>query len=220
MSSDWAACVRGRVERKNRFGSHRRERLPATRSYARLDCMGASALSFSGTLEELQKLVNDLGVNGTWSAPSEHQHQCKAKDGAVLNWFHSTGKLTFQGKSAASQELERQVTQALGQERASNAPPVVANFDNKKVFVVHGHDTVAREQLERILLILKLQPFVLQDNSSNGMTLIEALETHIDSGGTRFGIVLMTPDDIGSSKLPPMRRNLELVKMSSWRWGC
>jgi predicted nucleotide-binding protein len=71
-----------------------------------------------------------------------------------------------------------------------------------KVFVVHGHDTAAREQLELVLHKLGLDPYVLANTTGGGLTIIEALESHI--GGTndaaKFGIVLMTPDDVGYSK--------------------
>jgi len=76
------------------------------------------------------------------------------------------------------------------------------NNENKKVFVVHGHDAVAREQLELVLHKLGLYPFVLQNTSGGGLTIIEALEQEIgpNSNQARFGIVLLTPDDMGYVK--------------------
>jgi predicted nucleotide-binding protein len=70
------------------------------------------------------------------------------------------------------------------------------------VFVVHGHDTVAREQLELIIHNLGLDPFVLQNTGGGGLTNIEALEREIGpkADSARFGVVLLTPDDIGYSK--------------------
>ena len=68
--------------------------------------------------------------------------------------------------------------------------------------MVHGHDTVAREQLELALHKLKLDPFVLANTGDGGLTIIEALEKEIGPrpGRTRFGIVLLTPDDMGYAK--------------------
>jgi predicted nucleotide-binding protein len=66
------------------------------------------------------------------------------------------------------------------------------------IFVVHGRDETSREQLELILMRLGLQPFVLQVTGGGGDTLIEALERMIGkSAQSSFGIVLVTPDDIG-----------------------
>lgn len=82
------------------------------------------------------------------------------------------------------------------------APDTGKKGKNVRVFIVHGHDEVAREQLELVLHKLGLEPFVLANTGGGGMTLIEALENEIGPGGDRcrFGIVLMTPDDVGYSK--------------------
>jgi predicted nucleotide-binding protein len=71
-----------------------------------------------------------------------------------------------------------------------------------RVFVVHGHDATAREQLELILHRLGRDPFVPANTGGGGMTIIEALEQEIraDQTGVHFGIVLLTPDYIGYAK--------------------
>jgi predicted nucleotide-binding protein len=87
-----------------------------------------------------------------------------------------------------------------------------------KIFVVHGHDQTSREQLELILHKLGLEPFVLANSSGGGLTIIEALEEEIGKeGNSKFGIVLLTPDDLGYSKLedaskaqPRARQNVVL----------
>jgi predicted nucleotide-binding protein len=73
---------------------------------------------------------------------------------------------------------------------------------SKRVFVVHGHDHTAREQLELVLHRLGLDPFVLANTGGGGLSLAEALEKEIGPrpGQCRFGIVLLTPDDMGFSK--------------------
>ncbi len=67
---------------------------------------------------------------------------------------------------------------------------------------MHGHDNTAREQLELVLHKLGLNPFVLANTGGGGQTIIEALEkeTGPGPGRARFGIVLMTPDDVGYAK--------------------
>ena len=56
--------------------------------------------------------------------------------------------------------------------------------------------------MELILHRLGLNPFVLANTSGGGLTIIEALENEIGPGGdsARFGIVLLTPDDMGYAK--------------------
>jgi predicted nucleotide-binding protein len=76
------------------------------------------------------------------------------------------------------------------------------NKSSKKIFVVHGHDAGALGELELILHRLELDPFILQNTAGSGLTIIEALEKEIGphSGAARFGIVLLTADDIGYAK--------------------
>ncbi|EPO8171187.1 TIR domain-containing protein, partial [Enterobacter hormaechei] len=61
--------------------------------------------------------------------------------------------------------------------------------------------------------------FILQNTGGTGLTIIEDLEREIGQGqtATRFGIVLLTPDDVGYSKrdgqeaaLPRARQNVVL----------
>ena len=69
---------------------------------------------------------------------------------------------------------------------------------NRKVFVVYGHDTNARTQLEAILRRWDLEPLILDQLASSGQTIIEKLEEYTPKAS--FGIVLATPDDIGYAK--------------------
>jgi predicted nucleotide-binding protein len=69
---------------------------------------------------------------------------------------------------------------------------------SKKVFIVHGHDVGARESVRRVLHLLGLDPIILQDQASQGLTLIEKFETH--SKGVGFAVALLTPDDLGNAQ--------------------
>jgi predicted nucleotide-binding protein len=168
-------------------------------------------LKFKGSRDNLIGKIESLGYSidvreiGT-------QVQIKTMDGAILNWYSSTGTVNYQGDAAASQQLKARLEPILG----SSAPttqslsPAVcateiipAKVESKgKVFVVHGHDQTSREQLELIVHKLGLDPFVLQNTGGAGLTIIEALEQEIGptSAEVKFGIVLLTPDDFGYSK--------------------
>jgi predicted nucleotide-binding protein len=66
---------------------------------------------------------------------------------------------------------------------------------------VHGRDHDARDQLDLILRKLGLLPYILQVTGGGGDTLIEALERMIGKSAlSAFGIVLVTPDDMGYLK--------------------
>lgn len=64
---------------------------------------------------------------------------------------------------------------------------------SKKVFVVHGHDEVAKTSLEVFLHEIGLEPIVLHRQADVGMTIIEKFEKHSDVG---YAFILLTPDEI------------------------
>jgi predicted nucleotide-binding protein len=69
---------------------------------------------------------------------------------------------------------------------------------SRKVFVVYGHDTRARTDLEAMLRRWKLEPIILPQLTNEGETLIEKLERAM--GDAVFAVVLVTPDDEGYPK--------------------
>jgi len=65
---------------------------------------------------------------------------------------------------------------------------------NRKVFIVHGHDELAKQTVARFVSQLDLTPIILHEQPNKGRTIIEKLEAHTS---VDFAIVLLTPDDIG-----------------------
>ncbi len=160
---------------------------------------------YRGSIEDLKTLIASAGFTIISTEEKENLQQIKTDEGAILNWY-KTGTLQYQGNKIQAEKLKIALSEASGlpKAKASSATPPSLNSsespaNNKKVFVVHGHDAQAREQLELVLHKLGLNPFVLQNSSGGGLTIIEALEKEIGPrpGAARFGIVLMTPDDMG-----------------------
>lgn len=151
-------------------------------------------MKFHGSPEELKKKIEASGVPGQWPVVSEERIQFRSQRGTVLNWWKSTGTISFQGPETDRQALEAVLNK--------DAPMAVSSDSQKnKIFIVHGHDATAREQLELILHKLGLDPFILMNTSGDGLTIIEALESQIGKKpSAEFGIVLMTPDDVGYAK--------------------
>ncbi len=158
---------------------------------------------FKGKFEELQETLSKAGCNGQW-ADIANGKQFKSEEGGILNWYTATGRINFQGPAPAKNKLLEQLggKPAVAIPAPYAAPAAAPAKVKEKVFVVHGHDSVAREQLELVLHKLGLDPYVLANTGGGGLTIIEALESHIGSHteGAQFGIVLMTPDDLGYSK--------------------
>ena len=172
-------------------------------------------MKYTGTIEELMAAVECVGSTIQEHKDMGNQQQIKTSEGAILNWYKSTGTLHFQGKADPRDNLQSALMSHLfgsadaPQPAAPKIPPVIVkktesivSTDNKKIFVVHGHDFATREQLELIIHKLGLNPFVLANTAGGGLTIIEALEQEIGPGENRarFGIVLLTPDDMGYSK--------------------
>lgn len=72
-------------------------------------------------------------------------------------------------------------------------------FPSNDVFVVHGHDETAKEQLARFLEKLGLKAIILHEQPDQGRTIIEKFEDYAEQVG--FAVILLTPDDLGAGKV-------------------
>ncbi len=154
------------------------------------------AKEFHEGIEALKARVTASGIKGKWSEDANGKHMFRSQRNGILNYWPATGTIQCQGKAELKAELE-----AIFQEGAAVevVGKVASPSEKTKIFVVHGHDTPALEQLELILRRLGLDPYILQNNDGESKTIIEALEQQIYNEAA-FGIVLMTPDDFGYSK--------------------
>lgn len=80
---------------------------------------------------------------------------------------------------------------------AADAPSQNSPSKSKKVFVVHGHDDIAKTNLEVFLHEIGLEPVVLHRQADEGLTIIEKFEKHSDVG---YAFILLTPDEISYLK--------------------
>jgi predicted nucleotide-binding protein len=151
---------------------------------------------FHGSLDQLKQIIANAGYEGEWQEKPNSCWRFASRDKAGLNWSSSKGTLWFDGPEAVKTRLHSAIVSEIG----DDAPgPAKNSLDT--IFVVHGHDDAAREQLELILHRLGLRPFVLQNTDGGGLTIIERLEAMIGKNpASSFGIVLMTPDDVGYAK--------------------
>lgn len=113
----------------------------------------------------------------------QHGKRLRLSNGSIVNWYNS-GKYVVQGKS---QEETKNLLDDKHQK-----------INNRKIFVVYGHDDIARTQLEALLRRWDLEPIILDQQASGGQTIIEKLEEYSEEIG--YAIVLATPDDDGKAK--------------------
>lgn len=144
------------------------------------------------TKEQKELIINKLDkqVSGAWSKPSDTLDQFTSVDGGICN-LYSTGTCQFQGKTDPKLVVEQTVNSLLAGDSL-----VVEDNEEKQIFIVYGHDTTSREQLELVLQKLDLNHSKIVNDS--GMTIIEALESKITE--IHCGIVLLTADDLAISK--------------------
>ncbi|WP_375653599.1 TIR domain-containing protein [Bartonella sp. OD88NMGDW] len=161
-------------------------------------------MKYSGTLEDLKDIVKTAGYKiieiKSLSLNSSRGYQIKTSEGGVINWYESTGTINVQGKESAVKKLEKALVKHIQETSTIPSSKTAPNTSNKKIFIVHGHDRTALKQLTSILNDFNLEPYILQNTGGNGLTIIEALEKGIRSNFIKFGIVLLTPDDIGYAK--------------------
>lgn len=108
--------------------------------------------------------------------------QIRLNNGAIINCFYN-GNYNVQGRNIDI------VKEYLSQ---------LINIKNRKIFVVYGHDDIARTQLEALLRRWDLDPIILDQQASSGQTIIEKLEEYAEEVG--YAIILATPDDEGRVK--------------------
>lgn len=133
--------------------------------------------------EVLEKIKSSGKVTITETKAVQHAQVIKLSNGGIINCYN-TGKITFQGKS---QDETRAIIE-----------DVQTKIGNRKIFVVYGHDDIARTQLEALLRRWDLEPIILDQQASGGQTIIEKLEEYSEEIG--YAIVLATPDDEGKAK--------------------
>jgi predicted nucleotide-binding protein len=165
-----------------------------------------------GSFEDLKAIVRNVGFVIDVGGQRGHFKQIRTHDGAIVNWFESTGTLQFQGKQQAREKLEQAFSDYKGlpadgtlppeKTKSVRAPHPADSVPGKEVFVVHGQDGAANKQLGLILHRLGLKPLVLKNRPAEGLKSIEVLkgEASPHKNTARYGIVLMTPDDVGYSK--------------------
>lgn len=88
-----------------------------------------------------------------------------------------------------------------------------------KVFIVHGHDLEARDEVKRIVWEHGAEPVVLVEQRNGGDTVIEKFERHAREAD--FAIVILTPcdlyaQDIKDPKLDRARARQNVIFEMGW----
>lgn len=136
-----------------------------------------------GTIEDMRTDI-DLG---RWELSRTHW---AVKDEPIFEILLRKGHITQQQVDASL---------ALREPPAPIVPPQTRpgeqGFNTSQVFIVHGHDELAKLEMADFIRSLNLEPIILHMQASSGRTIIEKIEHYSNVG---FGVVLYTPCDVGS----------------------
>lgn len=99
-------------------------------------------------------------------------------------------KILFELSRSAKHYIEGESKEPLKQESQ--------NMENPNVFIVHGHDSALRTEVELFLTKLSLKPIVLFKEANQGATIIEKFMQYASKSS--FAIVLYTSCDLGKDK--------------------
>lgn len=143
-------------------------------------------------LEKAKELLAQAGFDFVEEVLANgHGTQLRIPQGANATIYHS-GKCVIGGKRA---DLIKRLFE--GDDGFSKPASIKAAAvePSRKVFVVYGHDTPARTELEAMLRRWGLEPLILDQMTSGGQTIIEKLESARKEAG--YAVVLATADDEG-----------------------
>ncbi len=143
--------------------------------------------------EDLKSKIASHGLVISDVKEIQHGQQIVLSEGTRANWY-SSGKVVIQGKDSEEKNLlnlvvhggSSEIVKATVAQEGQASPSAVKE---PKVFVVYGHDTEARDQLELMLLRMNIKPVILGNMAPDGKTIIEALIANTD---VPYAVVLLT----------------------------
>lgn len=159
----------------------------------------------SMTLEDLKQFLTQRQVAFV-EKEIQHGTQLVCTGGEIFSFYPKNGKVVVGGKPSAIAQAFKQWSDS-GFTVPSSTGAVddeAASGPSKSLFIVYGHDTDAREQLELLVHRMNLEPIVLASLPAAGDTIIEKLEQYLgEHSNIGFACVLLTPDDEGHAKGRP-----------------
>ena len=114
------------------------------------------------------------------------------------HWYDpeiSGASLTFNLKSILNKMLAYQAVNYPFQESESHT--IERKTMSNKVFIVHGHDNAAIQEMARTLERGGFEAIILHEQPDSGLTIIEKIERYAD---VDFAVVLYTECDLGRAK--------------------
>jgi len=158
--------------------------------------------------KESNKVIFPVLINGaTYSdlpgSLAEYQALLVEDDSAIADAARRIARTLVPHLSKAkdlSPEAERRAT-GLADSIAADirAPTPDSSTVDNSVFLVHGHDLKFRDEVDQHLRSLGVHAIILSKETSGSRSLLDRFEALATKAS--FAVVLMSPDDIGASRL-------------------
>lgn len=165
-----------------------------------LDRLQTDYRSWSNFNSEYLQQVFNIGKNEYRTSYTSAGYTFMGQMGEVPNNPHLSLKNLIKYKVDSLRNLSA-ISQILRSESNLSISTNLTSNDNltpkTDVFIVHGHDDLAKIRTARFITTLGFNPIILHEQSSSGKTIIEKIEQYSNVG---FGIVLYTQCDLGASK--------------------
>lgn len=173
-------------------------RTQAVRNESELaDCKSERETLRSRSAEMLTRMFDADTVRNEFMEPAGGSYKLQPSFSDLIEYAARNLRRDITRLESVKSRLDLIPVSASVEEESELVPLIPRKQDHSKVFVVHGHDDGSKQAVARMLESLSLQPIILHEQASKGMTLAEKLDHYSDVG---FAIVLLTPDDVGAAK--------------------
>lgn len=135
----------------------------------------------------------------TMAFSAHDQYEDAAKAHIYVEEGKSASVLTLK---SAIKWLQDELSDLSDSEAVPKESPVAKKI-SRKIFIVHGHDEVARLTVARFIENIGFEAIILSERANQGRTIIEKIEAHGDVG---FAVVLLTPDDLGGKSATELKQ--------------
>ena len=142
--------------------------------------------------------IERIRISKSQEASSQIIQKIKAED--RNSSFISLGGPSYSWRAASrATDITNELIQGpVGYKKGAKKSQEIKSKDieksKNKVFVVHGHDSELKNDIDIFLRDLGLEPIILHRKADEGLTIIEKFEKHSD---VVYAFILLTPDDIG-----------------------
>jgi predicted nucleotide-binding protein len=176
-------------------------------------------------LDALEASIDDALVRTFGADTLDYERYKSAKDfnRGPYNYMHPTPPHKFQASISRSKDrsvallgeaiksLEEQLEEHSANPPVNQTSPETPRPPSRKVFLVHGRDNDAKNEVARFLGKIGLEEIILHERPNSGRHLLTKFQE--ESEGASFAVVLITPDDEGglSGEAPRKRARQNVV---------